>query len=93
MEDERAKAAAAAAEQETRARAVAGAPTFDALYGVLEGFGNVRGGHREYSAQELINRIQTLRVGRSDMSSITNTYGIRDKVQELVHREQRHGQE
>lgn len=93
MEDERSAAAMAAAEQETRTRAVAGALTFDALYEVLEGFESVPGGHREYTAQELAERIEQVRGGRMDMSMITNTYGIRDKVQELVHREQRHGQE
>jgi hypothetical protein len=59
--------------------------TFDELYSCLESMTDpIQGGHRTYTAEELIESIKQVVLGKAVSESITRTYGIRRKVEELV---------
>jgi hypothetical protein len=62
---------------------VAGANSFEALVTVVEGIGSIAGGRKTYSAQEMVALINEARE-TGDISRITKTYGLREKVGDLL---------
>ncbi len=57
---------------------------FETLYETIRQMMIVRGTGAEYSAEKLIGYIEQVRKGDMDINYITRTYGLRDKVQELL---------
>lgn len=57
---------------------------FETLYETIRQVRTIRGTGREYSAEKLIGYIEEVRKGDMDINYITRTYGLRDKVQELL---------
>lgn len=68
---------------------IAEAQTFDELYAALRTIGTIHGSNKMYDADYLINTIEGLRQGAllHSITGITHTYGLRDKVAELLDRE------
>ncbi len=60
------------------------ANSFEDLYQVLRQIGDIRGTAKTYTAERLVEKIEMVRKGEATPLDITRTYGIRDKVQELL---------
>lgn len=60
------------------------ASDFETLYETIRQMGVIRGTAKEYEAEKLIGYIDRVRSGDMDLSYITRTYGLRDKIQELL---------
>lgn len=64
------------------------AGSFDELFDLLETLAEMEGGihgtQKTYSPQELRKQIDRVRNGHRSINSITRSYGIRDKVEELL---------
>lgn len=60
------------------------ATDFETLYAAIRKIDVVRGSEKDYSAERLIADINEIRQGNKEIGHITRTYGLRDKVEELL---------
>ncbi|MFA6198189.1 MAG: hypothetical protein WC734_03510 [Patescibacteria group bacterium] len=60
------------------------AASFESLYDILRGMGEVVGTAKTYTADELIRKIDDVRRGDRDISFITRSHGIRSAVERLL---------
>lgn len=58
--------------------------TFDELYDTLDSLGRIHGSQGVYSADEIIGIVEKVRSGELTIDYVTRTYGLRDKVSELL---------
>ena len=58
--------------------------SFDELYKKLQAIGEVKGTQKNYSASELIKKIEQVRHGHRDISFITRSYGLQEVVKKLL---------
>ena len=74
-----------ASDQDTKYRElIKAAADFDALYRVIREIGVIRGSAKEYPAEKVIDDIERVRKDEIDEGFITRTYGLREKVEELL---------
>ena len=69
--------------------AVAKAETFKELYLALERLGTVQGTKETFNWGQLVETIERVRTSKVPIGFVTRTFGIRDKVQELLDKEKR----
>lgn len=62
------------------------AGTLEQLFDAIRSIGVIKGSQKEYQAEEIIQTIKTIQGAEAVIlvKTITNTYGIRDKVKELL---------
>ncbi len=70
-----------------RELAIGSAKTFDELFIALDKIGSLEGSQARYSAEDLRIIIADVRTGESDITSVTSTGGLRNKVRELLVKE------
>lgn len=58
--------------------------SFEELFVVLDAIGSIKGSQQEYSVSILKELIERARKNPGYLSQITNTYGLRNKVIELI---------
>lgn len=63
---------------------VQAAVDFETLRETIRQIGTIPGMGRDYPAEKLIGYLEEVRKGDMDINYITRTYGLRDKVQELL---------
>lgn len=74
--------------EEDRFRAIFDAPSFEELFEAIRRIGVIKGSTQSYDPEELINVINVARSEKSVRSQITNAYGIWDKVEKLISKEE-----
>ncbi|MEI6810473.1 MAG: hypothetical protein WCK60_00275 [Candidatus Nomurabacteria bacterium] len=60
------------------------AQSFSALYFFINELGTIRGSRLTYTPEQLIDLIDRVRIGKLHLDVITSSFGIRDKVEELL---------
>ena len=63
---------------------ITNASDLESLCAAINEIGGVRGTLKDYSAEILIRKIREVQAGERTLSYITRTYGLRDKVRELL---------
>ena len=58
--------------------------SFEKLYASLDSIAPIKGSQQVYSAEDLMEVISGVQSGRSDVSFVTSTFGLRQKVSELL---------
>lgn len=69
---------------EIKTPSIAEAQSFDELYQSLNSLGEIRGSRGSFTAAELASLIDLVRTQKLDISLITRSEGIREKVKELL---------
>ncbi len=57
---------------------------FENLYKIIRRIGIIPGTAKDYPSEKLVADINEVRRGEKDLGFITRTYGLRDKVKELL---------
>ena len=66
---------------------ISSAKTIDEIYAIIKGQSLIEWSNKIYTAQELINIIKWVREGAKPDNGITRSFGIRERVNELVNEE------
>jgi threonine dehydrogenase-like Zn-dependent dehydrogenase len=70
---------------EDPASLIASVTSFEELYVAIDTIGNIKGSQQTYTPQELKNLIKLVESGYTFfLKDITRTYGVRDKITELM---------
>lgn len=72
---------------EVKATAVANSQSFEELINTIDEIAPLKGSQQVYSADELIGIIKQVQNGTLDVSYVTSTAGLRQKVSELINLE------
>lgn len=65
-------------------RAISNCHSFDELYNVIEIMREIKGSRKTYTFEELKLQLEQLRHGHEDLSYVTNTFSLREKVEQLL---------
>ena len=76
------------AEERAKENRVRGATSFGELFHVIKSIGAVQGSQEMLSPDQIIERVRDVRSGNGSPSYVTRTYGLRDKVKELLREEE-----
>jgi len=66
------------------------ASSFNELYDAIKNISTIKGTQREYSAAELILKIERVRHGHRPINFITRSHGIREVVESLLQNDKIH---
>lgn len=64
---------------------IMGASNFEELYGILSKLAVIPGHQSSHSADDLRRKIELVRHGERDITAVTRTFGLRKKVEHLLH--------